>query len=344
MDETRKQGLPLHPVAKTKHVDAWKRHVAKKQHAHSKEIVQKRGSFSNLASRNRLASCLRKQSYSHPPSRHDKETKSMHSSQLAELGSWVASNATKLVYGSPEQPMLVATSYWTASKIRLQRWVVALKMFEKDFDDDSSSHNPWPALEIVVQEILMSEMLTRIWSATMLTHDGHHQTDEMHGLAHSVHISHIEARNRAVRIMLKGQSADEEAFDRMNGLRRRLERWTDLFLGQLPCSDQASGLGFDRNRVVDFNEEQRDLLGPTHITRQQVLTASFSNDILRDQTPYAANPEINRDIAAGILACFPSDQFDPTGLPEAARTIWMEKSHHNTQILVDHLMELENKA
>ena len=201
----------------------------------------------------------------------------MHSSQLAELGSWVALNSGNLVYGEQEQPMLVATSYWTASKIRLQRWVAALKMFGQDFENPKQGHNPWPALEIVVQEILMSELLTRVWSATVLTHDWYHQKDELHGLAHSVHISHIEAKNRAIRILLNGRSANEAAFDRMNKLRRRVERWTDMFLGQLPNGKQSSVFGFDRKRVIDFNGEQRESLGPEFLTRRRVFGGFICN-------------------------------------------------------------------
>ncbi len=240
--------------------------------------------------------------------------------------------------------MLVATTYWTASKIRLQRWVASLKMFENDFENPQMGHNPWPALEIVVQEILISEMLTRIWSATVLTHDWYHQQDEMHGLAHSVHVSHIEAKNRAFRILLHGRAANEEVFDRINALRRRIERWTDLFLGQLPQGDKASQFGFDRNRVIDFNREQRESSGPEFLTRQKVLAASFSTDLLRDPIPYTANPDLNRDIAAGVLACFPPDRFDSNGLPKSARMIWLEKSQHDTQMLIDQLSEFEDRA
>ncbi len=268
----------------------------------------------------------------------------MHSSQLAELGGWVALNSGNLVFGEQQQPFLVATSYWTASKVRQQRWVTALKMFGQDFEHPKQGHNPWPALEIVVQEILMSELLTRVWSATVLTHDGYHQKDEMHGLAHSIHVSHVEVKNRAMRIYLKGRSANEAAFDRMNTLRRRVERWTDMFLGQLPHGEQASVFGFDRNRVVDFNREQCELPGPEFLTRQRVFSASFAADIVRDQIPYAANPDLNREIGAGILACFPPDRFDSTGLPKSARMIWLEKSQWETQLLLDQLVNIENQA
>ncbi|MFT5299271.1 MAG: hypothetical protein ACI87E_000212 [Mariniblastus sp.] len=268
----------------------------------------------------------------------------MHSSQLAELGSWVATNSEILVYGEQEQPMLVATTYWKASKVRLQRWIASLKMFENDFDHPREDHNPWPALEIVVQEILMSELLTRVWCATVMTHDWHHQQDEMHGLAHSVQISHIEAKNRAIRIMLRGQAADEQAFDRMNALRRRIERWTDMFLGQLPNADIASKFGFDRNRVKDFGREQAESAGAENQTRQKVLVASFSVDLMRNQIPYSANPDLNREVAAGVLGCFPSDRFDSNGLPKSSRMVWLEKSQNDTQLLIDQLAEFETQA
>lgn len=268
----------------------------------------------------------------------------MHSAQLAELGSWVAVNSGNLIYGEQDQPLLVATPYWTASKIRLQRWVTALKMFEQDLANPKKGHRPWPALEIVVQEILMSELLTRVWSATVLTHDWYHQCDEMHGLAHSVNVAHIEAKNRAIRILLRGQADNETAFDRMNGLRRRLERWTDLFLGQLPQGNRSAVFGFDRSRVEDYNREQRESVGPQFVVRQKVLVASFAADMARDQLSYSANPDLNREIAAGVLACFPTDRFDSSGLPKSARMIWLEKSQQDTQMLLDQLADFENHA
>ncbi|MEL7497859.1 MAG: hypothetical protein AAFN77_09630 [Planctomycetota bacterium] len=267
----------------------------------------------------------------------------MHASRLAELASWVAVNSGNLIYGDQDQPMLVATSYWTASKKRLQHWVTALKMFERDFEDPTPGHRPWNALDIVIQEIFVSEMLTRIWSATVLMHDWYHQADELHGLAHSVHLSHVEVKNRALRTMLKGQADDEATFDQLNGLRRRMERWTDVFLGQLPFGEKSAQFGFDKKRVADFHREQRESVGPEFEMRQRVLVSSFAEDISKGLRPYAANPDLNRDVAAGILACFPADRFDSIGMPESVKLIWIEKAHSETQMLVDHLADFETK-
>ncbi len=271
----------------------------------------------------------------------------MHASQLAEMGSWVALHSGNLIFGSQVQPMLVATKYWTASKLRLHRWNTALKMFEEDMQrakdqpaESANDHDFWPALQAVAQEILVSEILTRVWSATMLSHDRHHQTDELTGLAHSVYLSHLEAKNRVLRLILSGRALHEPMFDRINMLRRRMERWTDLFLGQLPMGETAAMFSFDRNRVKDFYTEQRSTLGEAYETRQRVLNASFAADLLRDIVPTSANPDLNREIASGVLACYPADRFDSLGLPKSTRMIWLEKAHTDAQVLIDQLVQM----
>jgi len=130
----------------------------------------------------------------------------------------------------------------------------------------------------------------------------------------------------------------------MNAMRRRIERWTDLFLGQLPGASESAKFAFDRNRVIDFNDERIASVGHEHAIRQKILTASFGTDLLRDNIPFAANPDMNREIAAGILSCFPSDRFDSFGFPKSVRSIWLEKSQVDTQVLVDRLVDFEDKA
>lgn len=267
----------------------------------------------------------------------------MHANQLAEIGSWVAIHSANLVFGQPPQKLSAANEYWTASKCRLQRWITALKMFDNDIADPSEGHDPWPAMETVVEEILLSEFLTRVWAASVLCHDKYHDSDEMHGLAHSTFVSHIEARNRAVRLLLASQGTNEEAFDRINLIRRKLERWTDLFMAQLPNLEIAKQFGFNQERVADFYSERRQDAGPTVVRRQQVLMASFAAD-MNALSSHSANPVFNRQIASGILACFPSNRFDSTGLPKSARMLWVEKSQNDTQMLVERLADFESES
>lgn len=267
----------------------------------------------------------------------------MHASQLAEIASWTAVYSETLVFGQQEQSELVAKEYWTASKSRLNRWVTALRMFQDDLNDENRSHDPWPAIETVVQEILISEFMTRIFSATVLAHDWYQGTDELHGLAHSIHVSHIEAKNRAIRVLLAGQADNEVVFDRLNTLRRKIERWTDLFLAQVPNLVTARMFGFDSNRVSDFFNEQRHHRGPEFSRRQHILMASFASEMKKYCSSYSANPSLNSRIGSGVMSCFPADRFDSLGLPKSARILWMEKSHTDTQVLLDELVAFENQ-
>lgn len=267
----------------------------------------------------------------------------MHASQLAEIGSWIAVHCGSLAYGQKTQALDASNEYWTASKCRLQRWITALKMFEKDIADPGEGHDPWPALELIVQEILLTEFLTRIWAAAVHVHDHYQGTDELCGLANSTFISHIEARNRAVRLLLAGQGTNEAVFDSINVLRRKMERWTDLFLSQLPSLEIARKFAFDQNRVADFYSEKSEAQGQAWLRRQQLLMASFSAEV-NGISQFSANPAFNRKIASGILACFPSDRFDSTGLPKSARLLWLEKSQDDTQSLVNELIDFEARA
>ena len=330
-------------------LDAASRHVVKLQRSKTPRILTLSGFSDNLAifmGRSQSLALTLRLGLSNRNAKHIHELKRtmMHASLLAELGSWVTVNASNLVLGESDQPMLIGTHYWVASQKRAERWVAALKMFERDFKDPQVRHDPWPALEIVVQEILLSELLTRVWSAVVTTHDQHHDSDELFGFAHSVHIRHQEAKNRALRILLSGQATNEAAFDRLNALRRRIERWTDLFLSQLPNSEHASAFAFDPARLKDFGRENHEQTAEQFQMKQRVLAASFSTDLIRGVTANPANPELNREIVSGILACFPADRFDSCGMPKSLRTVWLEKSGDETSMLVDHLINFENQA
>ena len=133
----------------------------------------------------------------------------MHACRLAELGSWVAINSGTLIYGDEGQPLLVASSYWMASKNRTQRWITAIKMFEKDIQQPQLNHDPWAALEIVIQEVIQTELLTRVWSAAVLSHDWYRRSDETPWLSslgsHEPHRSQEPCPSTNARLQKRGR-------------------------------------------------------------------------------------------------------------------------------------------
>jgi len=267
----------------------------------------------------------------------------MHASQLAQIGSWIAVHAPTLIFGNSSPKELVSVDYWTASKCRIQHWNAALDIFEEDLRSGTTNHDPWPAIRTVVEEIFVSEFLTRIWSAAVMAHDTYQESDELFGLAHSVHISHIESRNRAMRMLLGSQALNEQEFDRLNLLRRKVERWTDIFLARVTDISIGKMFAFNEKRVIDFYDEIEESSPVMQHRRNQLLIASFAAELMEFQSQWAANPKLNRKISSSLLACFPSDRFDSLGLPKSFGMVLLEKTQHDTQLLVDRLLELDDE-
>ena len=266
----------------------------------------------------------------------------MHAIQLANMANWAAFNSNQLVQGSAISAT-TCNEYWSQSKCRQNRWMIALKVFEKDVHSGSEKHDPWPAIEIVVQEIFVSEMLTRVWSATMIMHDQAQNCDELSNIAHSIHIGHVEAKNRAMRLLLDDPAANQDAFDRLNKLRRKVERWTDLLLGQLPDLEVAAQFAFQPNRVRDFGEENLEYNSNEATTRQMIFANTIPDDLSQFTNRFPANPEINQKIAGGLLNCFVADRFDSLGLPKSVQRMWLEKTTLDTQVYLENLASLDDQ-
>ena len=272
------------------------------------------------------------------------ETGNMNVVNLAEIGSWIAVNGKSLLHHLP-QVIEAAKEYWVAANCRSSRWALALKTFSRDLDLDPSDpdfHDPWPAMEVVIEEILISELLTKVWAAMLVSYETQNGSDEVRGLAHGVHLAHMEARNRAIRQMLKGRSVNEEAFDRLNRLRNRIERWTDLYLAQLPPIEEVEAFAFDRSRVADYRSETDFLAPDEQRLKQQLLSASMCSDLCDVSTGQSANPPLNGQIASGVMACFSADRFDADGLPRSARSAWLDKNRDEASFFIDKLIELDS--
>ncbi|MEZ6094317.1 MAG: hypothetical protein R3C03_08750 [Pirellulaceae bacterium] len=240
-----------------------------------------------------------------------------------------------------EPDMTTSESFWQSAKARASRWTTALRTFEHDLNSDGRGHNPWPALEIIVEEIVASEMLTRIWSAMLVSIDHANGEKELTPMAHSVFISHLEARNRVMRILLNHQSQNTPLFNRINQVRRSVEKWTDLFLAILPDVEAAGQFAFDEKRFEDYSREQGHYTEEQNRQRCEVLLRSASTTFRAQCGRWSANPELNRRILDGIVAGIGYHAFEREQLPSLVASLWTEKSHSDTQVLVERLAQLD---
>lgn len=266
----------------------------------------------------------------------------MHGRELVELAALASAHGLVLIRGDDASlPIEGVGQYWSASKCRLDRWSRALKApappVQENLPPETSplerltqspasapapSHNG--SLKSVLEEILLSEVLTRVWTALMSAFDERHGQTENAPVAESVLAGHAEARHGALTLLVQGPGVSSRDALSLNQLRRRAERWTDLLIGHICLEHDVSRFAANPETAREFAADLRhhqawsadNQAWPIMLAS---LRAAFRQKISSGPSP---NGDLNRRIAAGVLACLPPELFDATGL---VQSLWMTR-------------------
>src|SRR5687768_7734541 len=96
----------------------------------------------------------------------------MHVRELVELAAIVAIRPPDLARRVATAPQAAIEQYWVASKCRIERWLRLLRRLA-----DAGGQLPlpatltWPRVQPALEEMLASELLTRIWTAAAVACD-----------------------------------------------------------------------------------------------------------------------------------------------------------------------------
>ena len=266
----------------------------------------------------------------------------MHTRELIDLAAIVSVHGPVLIRDADAISETSIKAYWTASKCRLDRWGRTLKDLTVELANSQPTSSCRASQQVrgVLEEILIGEVLTRVWTAVMCAYDRHRGTDLMEPVARSILIGHLEARHRVLTLLVNGSRIDAEQAVKLNRLRKRTERWTDMLVGYLAGLHDISEFAIDPDRAQEFAEDishQSRLPGGRHAWPliQAALRAGFSTGLAQA----SPNADLNQEIAAAILSCMPPGLFEGTGL---FRSIWMTRLTNVTndaQGMIDQLIQ-----
>jgi hypothetical protein len=266
----------------------------------------------------------------------------MQTAELVEL-------AVLIVRQAPTLPLVESTaglggieSYWAASKCRFDRWGRTLKQLS-DGDRQAFDVGGGTARGLV-EEILGSEVLTRIWTAVVAAFDRRRGTQDNDIVVRSVYIGHLEMRHRVLKLLCEGTSLPwRDAVD-LNRLRRRTELWTDMLLAPLAVRGDAREFAFEPDRLRQFAEDLApggavgaDGCDPAEFLEASVQAAAKSS--LRQPAP---TEDLNRSVAAAVLEAFPAQSFDAHGLFRSLWILRLTATADDTQRLIDELFHSES--
>ncbi|HEX4149067.1 MAG TPA: hypothetical protein VHY20_08770 [Pirellulales bacterium] len=231
--------------------------------------------------------------------------------------------------------------YWAASKCRMDRWSRSLKTADRG---PQRSATQIGSLYCVVEEILASEVLTRVWTAVLAGHDRLMGRQEAEIIALSVFSAHLEARRRSLKLLVEGPGIDAYESLQLNRLRRRAERWSDLLVGHLAIDADVSEFAVLPERARQFAADLKASGGGTNEVAWRLTMASLRAAFRYGLTCHAPNADSNTQIAAAIMGCFPSECFHSTGLFPNAWTVRLLGNAVDAQVRIDELFAEEQPA
>ncbi len=243
---------------------------------------------------------------------------------LADLAASLASHGDSLAISQHEVSAETIMNYWSAFRTRHEQWhrVMAGYRDAKNSGSFPSLHRWWDEYEGVLDDILVSELLTRVVATlgsvcerTMIDEGN----DRVAAVTHGVFHSQLDASYRVGQILLEATAAPVAMIVRLNRLRHGVQRWSDWLVARVTTSPDAHiDYCVDQHRAQAFRAELRD----SGDSRFRTMTSWLMNASMREmiQRRSSATPGLedhNKAVIAAALGLFRSDLFDDYGVPKS---------------------------
>jgi hypothetical protein len=249
----------------------------------------------------------------------------MHCIELAELASLLAHQTPGLFAMRTTLREDSLTRYWVQSRQRLYKWHDGLVQYTslENAGRSLAIGEWWKNHEAMLEEILVSEILVRVFAAMGAGLDHVKSQREVEPVTHSVFVSHLEARNRVLQLLLFGRGGSVIQTVQLNRLRRACERWTDRLLAPIISKHfRAKIYAFDIPRAIVYaNEYHAETDANTRTTAAWLGHAAMRSVLESRVGAVVASPLANREVSQSILACLPADCFDSLGVMRNASSL-----------------------
>lgn len=251
----------------------------------------------------------------------------MHAVQLADLAAILALHGPSLLFGREMVSEEALQAYWVANRSRFDRWNERLGEYRirEAKGNLGQLRQWWSEHHPLMEEILLSEPLTRVYAALGAILDDGRETDELSPITHSVFITHLEARNRVLQMMIYGRGAALDVAVSLNRLRSAIERWCDALIGYFPLERHRAWERYavDSSRAKAFAVDSRQLpIGVVRDTAGWLTAAAMRDTLSRRSDPAVASPGCNQAVANAVLTVLRPDMFDSVG---TLKSLWLHR-------------------
>ena len=269
----------------------------------------------------------------------------MHASKLVELAAHLATHGAWLLRGSGHASTTSIHQYWMNSRCRFDRWARSMKRHQEKLEAiPAGSHKippHSPGIRGVIEEVFTGEVLARVWTGIAAAADHNRGERVLEPTARSVLVTHLEARHRALKLLVHPLAFTTDETIQLNSLRRRSERWTDLLIGHLLVWEEIDDVSSDPDRARDFADDlRRDQRTESGRHSWPIVLASVRAAFHQGLTHPSPNADLNAKIGGAVLACIPAEMVDSTNLVQSLWQIRLNNYAADAQGLVDELISV----
>lgn len=258
-------------------------------------------------------------------------------SLIPEVAAFASARSLALIESSHAINEEHLAAYWKCCRGRMIDWLKTLDDFECRLSNASPEEHQrlWVDLEPILSEIFVSEILTRVWGITLTAFDRQRGLRSAEPIARNTTNGHTEARNRALSLMVNGLKVPLSQLAKVDRLRRKAERWTDLLIGHLALRYQLPEFAFENQRSLDFGQSQlREIIQATDESVWEFVHAGVRLSFMGLANDHSESQPWNRGIVRSILGSFPIDCFDESGLFKSLRRIRIERPSPDSALSV----------
>jgi hypothetical protein len=242
--------------------------------------------------------------------------------QFVELVGIVSAHSPNLIEASVPLSRDALQRYEDYSVVRTRNWLFALDELPRELAATPPAFRPavWDRAQAMFADLFAGGLAARVWGAVLSACSRTRRDLPAEKAARCALAGQLEAQTGALRLLVEGQNLSVEQLQNFDKLRRRIERWTDLFLGHLVGRYALADFAYDLERALDFGQEQlRESWGPRQNRIWDLYFLCLHSVFPDDRLPGGIQAEWREELLHSILGCFPPELFIEEGPLKSVR-------------------------
>lgn len=237
---------------------------------------------------------------------------------LTEVAAIMAAHSQLFIEQTDEISSEAVGDYYVLSRNRFNRWMRDLNDLEHGRPTGDHMHQVGeipgrPVTRAITEQILINEMISRIWTVLLLARDVSNGIDRIRPVARNIYLGHLAVRHKALGVVLADERMSPKDLLAIDQLRKSSERWTDLLCCSIMGQYNLWEFAFDKDRATEFLRDRVEQAGLSHRSRSWVLILAGLRHSFQDTGGLSAPVhDDDRRLVRLILNSFPANAQEMT--------------------------------